>query len=188
MDKVRELVETQIKVSDEDWDVIRKKITLVEYKKKDIILKEGETENYVSLVETGIARLFLPKENSERTVKFAFEKEFLTSYTSFHTRKPSQYATEALTDVVLWRVSYLDMQEIYKTSFLANVLGRKFVEMMLLQRLDREFLQMNYTAEEKYRFLVQEYPHYIQLIAGKHLASFIGITPQALSRIRSRIY
>lgn len=188
MNTIREFLERYIKITDEDWAFFSSKIIEVNYKKKDIILEAGEVEDYISIVKSGIGRLYLPKENGERTVKFAFEKEFFTSFHSFHTKKPSKFTMEALTDITLWRINFDDVQKTYEVSFLANVLGRKIVETLYLKRLEREFLHMNYSPEEKYKMLVKEYPHYIQLISGKHIASFIGITPEALSRIRSRIY
>ena|SRR6218665_257114 len=181
------LLAKNIPINDKDWDEFTAKNIRTEYKKKEVILKVGEVENYLSFVEKGTARLFFEKENKDLTIRFVFNNQYLTAYDSFTQRTPSRCNVEALTDMVVWRVHYNDLQELYRTHTVGNLIGRLTVEALYVEKLNREFSFLSDTAEERYLKLMKEQPQLFQLIALKHIASYIGITPQALSRIRKRI-
>ena len=94
---------------------------------------------------------------------------------------------EALTDMVVWRVHYDDLQMLYKTYSVGNLIGRLTVEKLYVEKLNREFSLLSETAEERYLKIMKEQPDLFQRLPLKHIASYMGITPQALSRIRKRI-
>ncbi|MDP9957549.1 CRP-like cAMP-binding protein [Epilithonimonas hungarica] len=181
------LLSKNIPIDDKHWEEFTRKNIRTEYKKKDIILKVGEVENYLSFVETGTARLFFEKENKDLTIRFVFNYQYLTAYDSFTQRTPSRCHVEALTDMVVWRVHYDDLQELYRTHTVGNLIGRLTVEALYVEKLNREFSFLSDTAEERYLKLMKEQPDLFQKIPLKHIASYMGITPQALSRIRKRI-
>ena len=181
------LLSKKIPLTEENWEIYRSKNVRKEYRKKDLILKEGEVENYLSFVEVGVARLFFVKENKELTTRFVFKYQYLTSYDSFLQRSPSRCNVEALTDMVVWQIHYDDLQEVYRTSPVGNLIGRLTIENIYLAKLNKEFSYLSESAEERYLKLMKEEPDLFQLIPLKHIATFMGITPQALSRIRRRI-
>jgi len=94
---------------------------------------------------------------------------------------------EALTDMVVWQIHYDDLQEVYRTSPVGNLIGRLTVENIYLAKLNKEYSYLSESAEERYLKLMKEQPDLFQLIPLKHIATYLGITPQALSRIRRRI-
>ena len=147
----------------------------------------GETEEYLSFVEEGIIRLYIPKVDNDITFGFVFENSFISAYDSFLTQLPSSYAVETITKTVLWRLRYHDLQVIYDETAVGNKMGRKASEDLFLKKTKRELSFLNDTAEERYVKLFSERPEVIQRIPLKYIASYIGITPQALSRIRKRI-
>lgn len=181
------LLSKNIPLNDKDWNEFSSKHTRREFKKKDVILKVGEVENYLSVVEEGVARLFFEKDNKELTIRFVFNYQHLTAYDSFTQRTPSKCNVEALTDMVVWRVHYDDLQGLYRRHAVGNLIGRLTVENLYVEKLNREFSLLSSTAEERYLTLLKEKPNLFQLIPLKHIASYMGITPQALSRIRKRI-
>ncbi len=181
------LIAKNIPITDENWNIFAEKNIRREYKKKDIILKEGEIDDYLTIVEEGAARLFFIKQNKEITTRFVFKYQYLTSYDSFLNRSPSRCNVEALTDMVLWRVHYDDLQEVYRTSSVGNLIGRLTIESIYVEKLNKEFSYLSESAEERYLKLMKEQPDLFQLIPLKHIATYMGITPQALSRIRRRI-
>lgn len=176
-----------IPISDENWKLYSEKNVRKEYKKGDLILREGEVENYLSFVEDGTARLFFVKQNRELTTRFVFKYQYLTSYDSFLQRSPSRCNVEALTDLVVWQINYDDLQEVYTKSSQGNLIGRVTVEYIYLAKSDKEFSYLSESAEERYLKLMKEHPELFQLVALKHIATYLGVTPQALSRIRRRI-
>ena len=181
------LLANNIPISDENWKIYSEKNVRKEYKKREIILKVGEVENYLSFVEEGTARLFFVKDDRELTTRFVFKHQYLTSYDSFLQRSPSRCTVEALTDMVVWQIHYDDLQEVYRTSSMGNLIGRVTVEYIYLAKSNKEFSYLSESAEERYLKLIKEHPELFQLVALKHIATYLGITPQALSRIRRRI-
>lgn len=188
MEQIRQYFEKTDKLSDADWDIFSSKLVREEFPKKALLLEAGQTENCLSFVESGVIRFYIPKEDQDLTFTFVFNNEFVSAYDSFLTQLPAHYNVEALSDTVLWRLSYKDLQDIYAQTEIGNTIGRHASEQLFMEKSKRELSLLNETAEQRYRNLFTEQPHLIQKIPLKYLASYIGITPQALSRIRKRIY
>jgi CRP-like cAMP-binding protein len=188
MIRIRKYFEETIKMSDEDWLMFASKLTRQEFPKNTALLNAGDTENYLSYVEEGIIRFFIPKEENDLTFTFVFGDSFISGYDSFLTRIPSTYTIETLTKTVLWRLTYDDLQTIYSETEIGNTIGRKAGEELFLRKSKREISLLSDSAEQRYLNLFSEQPHLIKNIPLKFIASYIGITPQALSRIRKRIY
>ncbi|TYB72685.1 Crp/Fnr family transcriptional regulator [Bizionia saleffrena] len=186
---IREYIEETVSISEEDWQFFSSKLTLRSFKKKALILDMGETENYISFIDRGIARFVIPKEDVEKdiTFGFCFQNEFISAYDSFLLRKPSLYQIEALTAISMWSISYADLQEVYKKSVIGNLIGRISSERLFLIKSKREQSLLNETAKERYLKLFTDRPKLIKEIPLKYIASYIGVTPQALSRIRKQI-
>lgn len=144
-------------------------------------------ENYLSFMETGIVRYYIPKDENDLTFTFAFAGSFISAYDSFLTRQPSHYELQALTDTILWRITYDDLQVIYRDTAVGQTIGRHASEAIFLTKSKRELSLLNDSAEQRYRNLFTEQPHLIRQIPLKYIASYIGVTPQGLSRIRRRI-
>jgi len=187
MQQIRDNLERMIKLSDEDWNIFSSKLTRQEFSKKTAILHMGHVESYLSFIEKGIVRYYIPSENKDLTFTFVFDGEFTSGYDSFITRLPVNYTIETLADTILWRLSYNDLQYIYAKTEIGNTIGRLASEVLFLKKSKRELSLLNDSAEQRYLNLFTEQPQLIQKIPQKYLASYIGITPQALSRIRKRI-
>lgn len=152
-----------------------------------MLLNKGEVENHLSFVEKGIVRLYIPQEDGDLTFGFVFGGAFVSAYDSFITQTPAEYVVETITDTVLWQLNYKDLQEVYASSAIGNLIGRKASEELFLKKSKRELSLLRDSAEQRYLNLFEERPELIRQIPLKYIASYIGITPQALSRIRKRI-
>lgn len=187
MQQIRQYFETITALNNDDWKIFSSKLERQEFSKKTILLKAGQTEKYLSFIEKGIIRFYLPKEENDLTFSFSFQNSFVSAYESFLTQTASLYQVETLTDTILWRVTYPDLQLIYQQSAAGNRIGRHASEDLFLKKAKRELSLLNDTAEQRYLKLLTEQANLMQQIPLKYLASYIGITPQALSRIRHRI-
>lgn len=174
-------------LSEEDWNHYASKFEKHTFKKNSFIIQTGEVENYLSFIETGIVRFWIESKENEVTFDFAFEKQFFSAYPSFLTRESTNWNIQALTPIVLWRISHADLQLIYQQTQSGDKLGRLATESLFITAANRKTDLLTQTAEELYLRLLQEHKQLIQYIPLKYLASYIGITPQALSRIRKRI-
>jgi len=191
MGHIREYYERIIKLQETEWEFIASHFDRKVFAKNQIITRQGETENYLSFVETGIVRFYIPDDpdsyRGELTFNFCFDKEFTCAYNSFLTQTPSEYELQALTETVVWQISYDDLQKVYAQTKVGNYLGRFISEKLFLAKTKRELSLLKHTAKERYLNLFSEQPDILKFIPLKYVASYIGITPQGLSRIRRQI-
>ncbi len=186
---IRDYIEEIAHISDADWENFSARLLKRVYKKKTVFLTIGETEKYISFVQQGVIRFYIPKEFKEQEVTFGFcfKNQFVSAYDSFLTQKPSLYELETLADTILYSISYEDLQEVYKTTKIGNLIGRLTAERLFYIKSKREQSLLNETPEQRYLNLFKERPELIHVIPLKYVSSYIGVTPQALSRIRKRI-
>jgi CRP-like cAMP-binding protein len=176
-------------ISNLDWDFFTSKLQRRVIQKKAVFLKLNHIENHISFIESGVVRLYIPKENPEKeiTFGFSFKDQFISAYDSFLTQEPSAYQLQALTETTLLSITYSDLQEVYKKTQIGDFIGRLAAERLFLIKSKREQNLLNLNAEERYVGLFKERPELLKVIPLKYISSYIGITAQALSRIRRRI-
>lgn len=187
MGHIRDYYERIIDLQESEWEFIASHFARKVFTKGEIITRQGETENHLSFVEKGIVRYYVPDDESELTFNFTFEKEFTCAYDSFLTQTPAEYELQALTDTVIWQITYDGLQNVYAQTKVGNYLGRFAAEKLFLAKSKRELSLLKYTARERYLNLFTERPEILKHIPLKYVASYIGITPQGLSRIRRQI-
>lgn len=187
MKEIRAYFDQFLKMTDEDWLIFSSKLIHREFDKNTVILPHGKTERYLNFLSEGSIRHYIPHEDKDLTFGFSFQGQFMSAYDSFITQTPCTYQTESLSHTVLFSLHYNDLQEIYQQTTVGNELGRIAAENQFLIKSKRELSLLNESAEERYLNLFTERPELIQKIPLKYLASYIGVTPQALSRIRKRI-
>ena len=167
--------------------MIQSKLRTVEYSKNEIITGDDQVEPRIHFVLDGIARMYLDLEEKEITKNFMFPNSFISSYSSFLTGEKSDYVIQALKNCHCAYLEKPELQEIYEQTSIGNALGRIFAENMFVYLSRRETAFLTKTPSQRYNDLFEEQPELIQEIPLKYLASYIGITPQALSRIRAKV-
>ena len=189
MQQIKAYLDQIATISNEDWDFFTSKLQRRVIPKKTNFLKLDDIENYISFIESGVVRLYIPKENPEKeiTFGFSFKNQFISAYDSFLTQTPSAYQLQTLTDTTLLSITYNDLQEVYNKTQIGNLIGRLTAERLFLLKSKREQNLLNLTAEERYMKLFKERPELLKVIPLKYISSYIGVTPQALSRIRKRL-
>lgn len=189
MKQIKEYLDQIAIISDDDWEFFISKLKRRVIKKKTVFLKLNDIEHHISFIESGVVRLYIPKDNPEKeiTFGFSFKNQFISAYDSFLTQKPSAYELQALTETTILSITYDDLQAVYKTTQIGNLIGRLTAERLFLIKSKREQNLLNLTAEERYVKLFKERPELLKVIPLKYISSYIGVTAQALSRIRKRI-
>lgn len=189
MNKLLENLQSTLDISEADLATYEEKFKLVQFPKKSLILTQGQIENYLYFINEGYVRLFL-KNTSEKEVTFAFAFNgwFYSAYDSFLQQSPCRYNVQAMEDTEVYRISFDDLQELYRSTSIGQIHGRKAAEQLYMMKVNREIALLTQKPEERYKALLESLPFYLQRIPQKYLASYIGITPQALSRIRKRIF
>ena len=189
MQQIKDYLDQIAEISQQDWLFFTSKLQRKVIPKKKVFLKLNDVEDSISFIESGVVRLYIPKENPEKeiTFGFSFKNQFVSAYDSFLTQKPSAYQLQALTETTLLSISYSDLQDVYQTTQIGNLIGRLTAERLFLIKSTREQNLLNLSAEERYIKLFKERPELLKVIPLKYISSYIGVTAQALSRIRKRI-
>ncbi|UZO80161.1 Crp/Fnr family transcriptional regulator [Aquimarina sp. ERC-38] len=186
---VRNYLEKFSSITDSDWEFFSSRLIPRQIAKKTTFLKLNSVESTISFIVSGMVRLYIPEseDSKEITFGFSFQEQFISAYDSFLTRTPSQYELQTLTDTSLLTMTYENLQEVYKTTQIGNLIGRLTAERLFLIKSKREQTLLQNTAEERYLNIFKYHPEMIQRIPLKYISSYIGVTPQALSRIRKKI-
>ena len=157
-----------------------------EYKKDEFILKAGNISNYTSWILQGLVRSFYIKDIEEITTKFLWEGAPITSIYSYYNRKPGNENITALEDTVLASMHYEHMHYLYNTYPAFNVIGRVITEQYLYMLEIEVYNFRKHKAEERYQFIVKHFPHLLQRVPLKYLATYLGMNLETLSRIRAK--
>lgn len=189
MEQIKAFLDQLVDISNEDWEFFTSKLKPRSFQKKSIFLEFNEIENHISFIESGVVRLYIPKEDpaKEITFGFCFKDEFVSAYDSFLTQKPSVYQLQALADTKMQSITHEDLQLVYKHTEIGNLIGRLTAERLFLIKSKREQNLLNLSAKERYLNLFEERPELLQEVPLKYISSYIGVTSQALSRIRKRL-
>lgn len=173
--------------TDSDLGSVLKHFETKSIKKKTNILEAGTTAKEVYFILNGCIRLFYMKDGEDISAYFFTEKMFAGAYDSFISQKPSRHSIETLENCEVLAISYKALQELFiefpkMNEFVRKVLEERFVslhELFTSQILD--------SPEERYLNLQKERPDLLQRIPQHQIATFLGITPVSLSRIRNRV-
>ena len=157
-------------------------------KKGELLLTENQVCNEIVFVEKGILRsFFVNHKGDEITNCFAFENDFMASFASFITEEKAEENIQALTDTELQVLNRKDLEKLYQSGFNWQETGRKLTELEFVNLHKRMISFQKLSGAERYRDIYQNHQKYIQLIPLQYLASYLGITPRHLSRIRKTI-
>lgn len=157
------------------------------YKKSDFFLKEGEECQYLGFLKTGFMRTFYINEAGEDVnFNFHFDNYFFTDYESILCHTRSKMNIKAVKDSEVLLLHKNDLQNLYKKDAYWQEFGRKMTEVIYLNAKKRIEELLYYSPEKRYNKLLKENPKIFQLVAQKHIASYLGVKPQSLSRIRNR--
>lgn len=157
-----------------------------EFKKGDLLLSEGSICRNMYFLEQGCLRGYYLLDGKEITHWFGFENDFVSSFHSFITQTASVENIQMLEDSILWSISRETLYKLYDQYPEIERLGRMACENYYI-RLEERFINSQFkTAAELYHQLLETNPQFLQRISLGHIASFLGISQETLSRIRGR--
>lgn len=177
-----------IKLTAEDKIEIESKFVSQSYSAGDYIEKDGEYCNHIYFVAKGRLRIFyLDKEGNEISCFFANENDFVSSYTSFLTNTPSKQNIQAIEGCTLLSISKTELDKLSESIPKFHQFRRIIAENLFITMERRIAMLQSQSAQEAYENMISENAEMILNIPQQYLASFLGITPQHLSRIRKKI-
>lgn len=172
---------------EEVWEHFSTFLELRSFSKNTIIKASGDRELYLNFISKGAAGLFLNSTNKYLCLDISFENEFFVDYASFISSTPSELETLAFEDVELYSIHFDSLQALYDNTEIGNKIGRIAAEQLFIHNQHQQIDLLNLTAEQRYKKLFDREPRIIQRIPIKYIASYLGIAPESLSRIRKNI-
>lgn len=166
---------------------LEKQCVYREVPKKFALVSEGKVAQEIYFINQGCLRLFYNKEGEEMTAFIFLENLFAASLDSLLQQVPSQQNLETLEDSELLVISRENLERIYAHSVNFQVMGRRIAEQRFInaQRILSSYILDS--PEERYQKLLASQPEWFQRVPQHYIASFLGITPVSMSRIRKRI-
>lgn len=172
-------------LSEQTWEEIEplfQRGTLAQY---EHFINANETASKIAFLESGIVRAyFINDEGKEYNKQFFVAPSTIGAYTSLLTGSPNQIPQQAMTDCVIWTLKYDEITSRYETRPDLERLARKMAEHYFLEKEKKELEIVLLNATERYAIFQNEFPGIEQHLAQYHIASYLGITPIQLSRIR----
>ncbi len=165
----------------------QKRIVRQERRKGSFYLKEGQTSSGLFIIEKGLVRMFYRKFDKEINSLFALENDVITSSRTFFMGLPSKENIQFLEDSIIHSISRKDFYELCQLYPEINTLERLATEAYSIALEDRIFSLQTLTATERYEELVRHNPQILQRVALGHIASYLGVTLETVSRIRKNL-
>jgi CRP/FNR family transcriptional regulator, anaerobic regulatory protein len=157
------------------------------YLKREHLLEEEDVCKHIWFIEKGIVGCFYEKSDRMLCSWFMKENDVTTSVTSFFQQISSQEDIIALDDTTTWYITYQELEDTYELFPEFNKHGRKLVTNYYILAETRMRAFHNMPPDEKYRYLVEFQPEIVQRVSVKDMAKYIGMHPDALSRVRGRV-
>lgn len=173
-------------LDEEKWSSFEQVITIRRFKKGETIITPGTVCNHVSYVNYGLIRSYYLVDGKEIITSFFNEDKYYSDYESFLSRKPSLMYSDALEDTELAEINYEDLQVQYSRYPECERAGRLVAEDLFMHISARNASFLLQTPEQRYNQFLEDSASVAGRIPQYMIAAYLGITPEALSRIRAR--
>lgn len=175
--------------SSEEFKLFDQYFEQISVRKNTFLIKEGETEKYSYFVFEGLLRCWIINhKGDEQTFWFCKKGTFSLSNISFTLQEKSAFNVQTIVDSVIYRIDKKKAAELYSAIPRLKTVFDDLTAILLNKILNRNIDLIKYSPEEYYLQMMDEYGITLNYIPLKDIASYLGITPQALSRIRKRIF
>lgn len=178
-----------ITLTETDKAIFRQHIIVKKLRKRQYLLQEGEVCKYVAFVSKGMLRAYLvDSKNNEHIIQFAPEGWFISDLSSFITEDQSNLNIDALEDselILISKAAHVYLETAVPEFFKFNYTQYRGAYLSLQKRLTDMF---TLSTEEKYTKLLSIYPDIMQRVPQHMIASYLGLTPETLSRVRKKLF
>ncbi len=175
-------------IKNETFNELKKCFRPIQLNKGDFFVKQNEYAQQIGFLKKGIIRAyFLNQEGKEYTKQFFVDYSIIGAYTSLLTKQPNKIAQQALTDCEILAANFTDIEKLYNKYHDLERLGRKIAEFYFLEKEQKEIEMALLDADKRYLIMRQKFPTIETIVPQYHIASYLGISPTQLSRIRRKL-
>lgn len=176
-----------IHLNKEEKELVVQKFRPRLYRKKQYVLQEGDVCMQMNFVMRGCLRMYkIDDKGNTHILQFASENNWITDLGSFYTEKPSELTIDALEDTMLLLIGHDDLITLYTQAPKFHRIFRVLIENSYVSLQKRLLQTISSTAEDRYQYFIDTYPHLVNRLPQTQIASFLGITPEFLSRLRNK--
>ena len=181
-------ISRRIKLSGEEIEFFTQKLNFRKIRRRQYILQEGDICRHYTFVNSGCLRLYhVDALGAEHILQFAVDDWWVADIGSFHDELPSKLFIDALEPSEIFQIEKKDLIQAYVTHPLFDRVFRVLVERAFIALQKRVLQNIGSTAEEKYLTFIETYPQLASRLPQTQIASYIGITPEFLSKIRKNL-
>lgn len=187
MDELKAYLETLIPFTENEIKVFTSLFSEVQLKKNEYFAKEGEFSSQLAFISTGVMRAFFRnKSGDEYSKTFFTPSNFVAAYSSITTKQKNSINIQCLTDCTLFIADFKQLSSLYREYPKFESLARIMAEYKFYIKEKREIELVTLDGSQRYEIFKKEHPGLENLINQYHIASYLGITPTQLSRIRAK--
>ena len=187
MEQLLEHLKTFHQLSSEAQLALKDCFEEITLSKNEFLVKEGKICRHLYFLQKGALRGFYNVDGKEITHWFGFENDFVTSFHSFTTQQPSVENIQLIEGCILWAISKDTLTGLFNRYHEIERLVRIAYEKYYI-RLEERFVNAQFkTAAERYESLLRDMPHIIERVPLGYISSYLGISQETLSRVRSRL-
>jgi hypothetical protein len=181
---LREFFDPYIKLELQVWRNFEQLGEVIQCPKETILKPAGTVEKYMNFIMEGSGGNLIWKKNNFVCIDISFDRDFLNDYMSFTTRQPTPIEVRLFEDATIFRISHQEFQKTFASGAKGEKVSRIAAEASYIHKQNQQIDLLTKTAKERYLEMLKTNPQ-ITRTPLKYLASYLGITPQSLSRIRS---
>ena len=177
-----------MEVSDQEFEMIQAAFKSKKLRKRQYLLQKGDVCKYLSFVCKGAMRQYsVDDKGVEHIVRFGIERWWMADYESFTTNTPCNYDIDAIEDTELLQISSEHLDELKSKVPAVDAMISKMNQRSYVSHQKRIHSSISQTAEERFTDLMNTYPEFLQRFPQNMIASYLGISPETLSRIRKQM-
>ena len=181
-------LQEKVDFGEKELAVIKKHLTPKKLRKKQYLLQEGDVCKFVAFVEKGALRSYtIDEKGTEHIIQFALEGWLISDLYSFLTAEPATYNIDAIEDCELVLISKTANEELLRTLPKYETWIRLQITGAYIALQKRLTSIISFSIEERYKSFTAVYPQIIQRVPQHMIASYMGLTPETLSRVKSKI-
>ena len=178
-----------IPITDSDWQLVSSMAVHRSFQKKEFISREGEVNRFTNFIEEGSARVFyIDGKGQEHVIQLGIPGWWTSDFASFTTQKKGLLTTEALEPTKIISFSYDHLQLIYDRIPVFERFYRLLIQNAYASFQHRMLQNLSMDAEQRYLLFCERYPDMDARIPQKHIASYLGMSAEFLSKIKKRIH
>lgn len=188
MESLKTLFTETLGLKSNHFDEFYKELRVKKLQKKEYLIQEGTVCDFIAIVISGTLRSYVQNKDGEFNNDFYLENSFVSAYTSFLTQMPTNCNIEALTDVEIYYISHQQFHQLIERDNNFLKLAKYISDNYFIRKCKPETSFLKNSAAERFEMIKKLYSEIEQKVPQYHIASYLGIKPESLSRIKLLTY